>query len=305
MLAPMSTSTKLPHPFIKWAGGKRTLLPEILREIHTFLPMTDRIINSEDFVYIEPFVGGGAALFGVLLHFPNLKHAIINDINSRLICTWRQIQTDVESLIEFLSEIEKEYYSLNEEQRKDYYLLQRERFNSHTKLDVQLAGLLIFLNRTCFNGLYRVNRSDQFNVPYGRYANPKICDAENLRAVHHALKNVTILNGDFEETLSYASGKTIFYMDPPYRPLNPTSSFDTYAKDGFDDSEQERLKRFCDAVSLAGFDWIQSNSAPDDDFFDKLYADYSIRKVETKRSINCKAEKRGKLAEILMNSKRN
>ncbi|MBE6427040.1 MAG: DNA adenine methylase [Planctomycetaceae bacterium] len=253
---------------------------------------------------MEPFVGGGAVLFGVLSHFPNLSRAIINDINPELIHTWRQIQTDVDALIECLSKMEDEYTSLEETARKEYFLRQRDIFNTRREFDAQKAALLIFLNRTCFNGLYRVNRAGEFNVPFGRYTNPAICDEQNLRAVHTALQKVTILNGDFEETLAYASGKTIFYMDPPYRPLSPTSSFNTYARDGFDDEEQKRLKRFCDAISSAGFDWIQSNSAPEDNFFEELYSRYSIHRVEAKRSINSRAEKRGKLAELLINSQK-
>jgi len=200
--------------------------------------------------------------------------------------------------------MEDEYTSLEETARKEYFLRQRDIFNTRREFDAQKAALLIFLNRTCFNGLYRVNRAGEFNVPFGRYTNPAICDEQNLRAVHTALQKVTILNGDFEETLAYASGKTIFYMDPPYRPLSPTSSFNTYARDGFDDEEQKRLKRFCDAISSAGFDWIQSNSAPEDNFFEELYSRYSIHRVEAKRSINSRAEKRGKLAELLINSQK-
>jgi DNA adenine methylase len=166
---------------------------------------------------------------------------------------------------------------------------------------------MIFLNKTCFNGLYRVNKSNGFNVPIGSYNKPKICDAENLRSVSQALAKVTILNGDFEKTLSFVDDNTFVYFDPPYKPLNTTSSFNSYAKEEFNDAEQIRLKEFCDALSTRNCQWLLSNSdvkntSPDDEFFDDLFNSYNINRVWAKRSINSKSEKRGKVTELLISN---
>lgn len=183
-------------------------------------------------------------------------------------------------------------------------------FNARNAAKVTQAALFIFLNKTCYNGLYRVNRKNEFNVPIGSYKKPVICDSENLRAVSQLLQKVIILNGDFEQTLDYASGKTLFYCDPPYRPLSKTSSFNSYAQDVFDDSEQERLARFCKRIDESGYYWILSNSDPkninsDDDFFESLYGDFNIKRVSAKRFINSKGSRRGAINELLITNYRN
>ncbi|MGK7924081.1 MAG: DNA adenine methylase, partial [Spirulina sp.] len=172
---------------------------------------------------------------------------------------------------------------------------------------VVTTTLLIFLNRTCFNGLYRVNQRGLFNVPFGRYKKPKICDRENLIAVHQCLQNVKILKGDFAETLKFASPNTLFYLDPPYKPLNPTSAFTAYSQENFSDRDQLRLKDFCDKVNQKGGYFLLSNSDVqnsdrDRSFFDELYDDYTIKRVKAKRNINSKGDSRGEISEILISN---
>ena len=226
-------------PFLKWAGGKTQLLDSI----NSKFPYE----KDDAFVYIEPFVGSGAVLFWVLNNYPNLKKAIVNDINTDLMNSYKTIKTDVESLIPILKKWESEYHNLsdNQELKKEYYYPKRALFNKRTSNQAIQTALFIFLNRTCFNGLYRVNKKGEFNVPIGSYKKPRICDEGNLRAVSKVLESVEILNGDFESTIDYATENTFFYFDPPYKPLSETSSFNSYAKDEFDDNEQIRLAEFC------------------------------------------------------------
>ena len=162
--------------------------------------------------------------------------------------------------------------------------------------------MFFFLNRTCFNGLYRVNKSGLFNVPFGRYETPTICDANTIYADSQLLQKVTILTGDYTETLQYAKDKTLFYFDPPYRPLNATSSFNDYTKEAFNDLAQQRLKEFCDEVQKAGYHFMLSNSDCKDGFFDDLYLQYHIERVLASRSVNANPSKRGKLTEILVHN---
>ena len=294
---------KQPKPFLKWAGGKTQLIDVISFKI----PYK----REDSFIYIEPFVGSGAILFWILNNYPNLKKAVINDINTDLINTYKAISNSVEKIILLLKAWEKEYHDLssNEEKKKEYYYLKRDLFNSRSSKIPTHAALFIFLNRTCFNGLYRVNKKNKFNVPIGSYKKPLICNAENLRAVSLALKKVTILNGDFERTIDHAENKTCFYLDPPYKPLSNTSSFNSYAKEQFDDNEQIRLKKFCEKLDSFGYEWILSNSDvkgknPKDNFFDELYEKYQIDRVLAKRRINANPKKRGLLNELLItNSK--
>jgi DNA adenine methylase len=291
---------KIAKPFVKWAGGKTQLLDEINNTI------PDYIKNSQ-FTYIEPFVGGGAVLFWILQKYPNIEQAIINDINTDLINSYKTIKESVEELISVLKIWEKEYHSLKDklEEKKEYYYYKRSLFNSRKLDKITQTALFIFLNRTCFNGLYRVNRKNEFNVPIGSYKTPMICDEENLRAVNKVLQKVIILNGDFEDTLKYAKENTLFYFDPPYKPLSQTSSFNSYAKDEFDDNEQIRLAKFCKKIDLLGHQWILSNSDvkgkdPNDNFFDGLYSEFNIKRVLARRNINSNPNKRGELTELLI-----
>ncbi len=288
-------------PFLKWAGGKTQLLSDIEQRF----PYG----KDEKFTFIEPFVGSGAVLFWVLNHFPNVQQCVINDINTDLINTYYTIRNDVDALIEQLDVWQSEYHALalDKEHKKAYYYQKRSDFNTKEQPQIQQAALFIFLNRTCFNGLYRVNRSGGFNVPIGSYKTPKICDAANLRKVSEALQKVTILQGDFEHTLEYAQDNTMFYLDPPYKPLSASSSFNAYAKDEFNDDEQRRLREFCDALSEQNYPWILSNSdvsqVEANDFFDRLYSGYHINRVLAKRAINSNSGKRGNIHELLISNR--
>lgn len=286
-------------PFVKWVGGKTQLIDDIQKS----LPADLR--NKHDLTYVEPFVGGGAVLFWILQEYPNITKAVINDINAELICTYHVIRDDVESLITELSRIQSEYIQLDSEQRKEYFLKKRSLFNSKNKSEVETASLFIFLNRTCFNGLYRVNSKGEFNVPHGKYSNPKICDEVTLRADSALLKNVEILCGDFAQTGKYAGNNVLYYFDPPYRPLTDTSAFTSYTTDGFDDAEQTRLRDFCDEIARNKSLFVASNSDPknvdgEDKFFDKLYEMFSIKRVSAARMINSKGDGRGAISEIMI-----
>lgn len=287
-------------PFIKWAGGKTQLLPTI----DSFLPAT--MSGENDVTYIEPFVGGGAMLYYMLQRYPQIKRAVINDINPHLTTTYKVIRDNPHGLIDRLATIQTEFKEIREyEDQKAYYLRLRKNFNEAKLSDVEEAAHMIFLNRTCFNGLYRENSKGGFNVPFGRYLNPTICDTELILADSELLQRVEILNGDFSQTGDYARGYTLFYFDPPYRPLDATSSFNTYVKESFNDSEQLRLKEYYSELSRQGNFALLSNSDckgknPDDDFFDSLYKDFFIERVQAKRCINANPTKRGTLTELLI-----
>lgn len=288
-------------PFVKWVGGKTQLLDDIKKTL------PHNLSQIKDVTYIEPFVGGGAVLFWILQEYPNITRAIINDINEELICTYRVIKSDVENLILELTRIQTEYLALDEIARKDYFLSLRERYNEKNNSDIETAALFIFLNRTCFNGLYRVNSKGKFNVPHGRYTNPKICDEETLRADSAVLQRVEILCGDFSQTGIYADDNVLYYFDPPYRPLTDTSAFTSYAKEGFDDAEQMRLRDFCEQISKHKSLFVASNSDPqnvdnEDNFFDHLYKRFSIKRVSAARMINSKGNGRGAISEIMISN---
>jgi DNA adenine methylase len=291
-----------PKPFLKWVGGKTQLIKEIDQLI------TDQFSYDQNFTYIEPFIGGGAILFHVLTKFPQINGCIINDINPSLINTYQIIKEDYQMLINFLLEIQEKYYGLvSVEEKKEFYLEKRKEFNTSNQETsiVKKTALLIFLNKTCFNGLYRVNKKGQFNVPFGKYEKPKICDQDNIISVHHYLQKVKILQGDFAETLSYATNSTIFYLDPPYKPINVTSAFTSYAQDSFNDQDQIKLKLFCDQINEQGNYFILSNSDiknfnQENNFFDELYQQYKIKRVKARRSINSKGDQRGEIFELLI-----
>ena len=296
----MKYLSKKAKPFLKWAGGKTQLIEQIKNNL-------PEIVFKEKFTYIEPFVGSGAVLFWLLSEFPNMRKAIINDINKELIDTYEVIAQNPHDLISILEILQNEYHELegNQEDKKQYYYEKRNLFNSREQGKIEQSALFIFLNRTCFNGLYRVNRKNEFNVPIGSYKKPTICDRENIMAVSDALQKVEIICGDFEQTVEYAGENTLFYFDPPYKPLNQTSSFNSYTKNEFDDKEQIRLRDFCDKLAKKGHQWILSNSdvkGKDDNnhFFDELYADFHIERVLAKRNINANPEKRGVLSELLI-----
>ena len=292
-------------PFLKWAGEKT----QLINDIKKVLP---KEFTKYKFNYIEPFVGSGAVLFWMLNNFPKIEKAIINDINADLTNTYKVISHSPFELISILNQFQNEYHSLedNSEIKKEYYLEKRENFNSRKFSNTEQAAFFIFLNRTCFNGLYRVNKNNFFNVPIGSYKKPTICDAENILAVSESLKKVEILTGDYQQTLDFAERPALFYFDPPYKPLSKTSSFNSYSKDDFNDDEQIRLRDFCKKLDSLNHHWILSNSDLkgkdiNDNFFDDLYSDFNIQRIEAKRSINANPEKRGKLTELLITNRTN
>ena len=289
-------------PFLKWAGGKTQLLSDIEKALPNDLKNTDNL------TYIEPFVGSGAVMFWFLKRYKNVKRAIINDINSNLTNAYHVIKHQPHELIALLTKYQNAYDNLaSEESRRDMFLDKRLIFNEKHKDILQNTALMIFLNKTCFNGLYRVNSKNGFNVPFGKYEKPRICDSETILADSAILQNVTILNGDYANTLNYAEGSTFFYLDPPYKPLTKTASFTSYSSDMFDDSQQERLADFCHLLDLKNHSWLLSNSdvkniEVQNDYFDDLYANFNIQRVQAKRSINSDATKRGSIYELLISN---
>lgn len=244
----IESEEKTVKPFLKWAGGKGQLLKEIAR----YYPFADGRIAK----YAEPFVGGGAVLFDILSKY-DLKEVYISDINAELMNTYRVIRDDIDALIEMLYALQNDFIPLNTHNRKAYYMKKRERFNElkacgSENLNVEKAALMIFLNKTCFNGLFRVNKKGLFNVPMGSYKNPMICDENNLRAVSAKLQKVTIVCGDYKEAADFIDETTFVYFDPPYRPITNTSSFTAYTENLFNDEQQIELAQFFDDMHRKG-----------------------------------------------------
>ena len=288
-------------PFIKWVGGKGQLLSEINKLYPVEL---GKNINK----YAEIFVGGGAVLFDILSKY-KLDEVYISDKNLELINTYKSIRDNVDILIKSLKGMEEQYIPLDNENRKDYYYKKREEYNSlkiNSEVNnIEKAVLFIFLNKTCFNGLYRVNKKGEFNVPMGAYKKPKICDEENLKNVSLALKKVKIIYADYRESESFIDEKTLVYIDPPYRPLNITSSFTSYTENDFNDKEQIELAEYINVLNKKGAKIVISNSDPknndiDDNFFDKLYKNYNINRVKATRMLNSNASLRGAINELLI-----
>ncbi|MBN1432644.1 MAG: DNA adenine methylase [Methanomicrobiaceae archaeon] len=294
-------------PFLKWAGGKTQLLEELTNR----LPVD--IGNGGITSFIEPFIGGGAVFFHLnSLH--SFRECHIFDSNPELVLAYTVLRDDPEDLIDCLASMAGEYLSLDESGRSDYYYDIRDRFNKgreaisfwrYSKEWIPRAAELIFMNRTCYNGLFRVNSKGGFNVPFGRYKNPKILNSDLLRTDSGVLSNTKIHPGDFADSLRYVREDSFVYFDPPYRPLNSTSSFTSYSSGGFDDESQRRLADFFKKCDKKGAKIMLSNSDPknvdpEDDFFDDLYGDFRIERVPAKRMINSDAGKRGEVSEILV-----
>lgn len=297
----MKSEERRVKPFLKWAGGKS----QLLTEIEKYYPFSNPSITK----YAEPFVGGGAVLFDILGKY-HLDEVYISDVNAELINTYRVVQNQVEPLIQSLSTLQNKYIPLDKDARKAFYLEQRAQFNNLKaqayKTDhLEKAVLMIFLNRTCFNGLFRVNKKGQFNVPIGDYKNPMICDAENLRAVSDVLQGVQIVCADYHASEHFIDNHTFAYFDPPYRPLTVTSSFTSYTENEFDDQAQIELADFVTKMRQKGALTLSSNSDPQninitDRFFDDLYSLYDIKRVEAARMINSNRNARGKIHELLI-----
>ena len=264
------------YPIVKWVGGKRQLMFELLKN----MPET---YNR----YFEPFIGGGALFFEL-----QPQNGYISDMNEELINLYTVVRDDVYNLIDDLNkhEISKEYFL------KIRNLDRTEKYNKLS--DIQKASRFIYLNRTCFNGMYRVNSQGQFNVPFGNYKNPRIVDAENLINCSKLLKNTEICCGDFSKILSKVKKDDFVYFDPPYVPLNETSSFTSYTRDGFDIDMQFKLRDVCDELDSMGVKFMLSNS--DTKLINELYSNYEIKKVFASRAINANGKGRGKITEVLV-----
>ncbi len=301
---PVDTRHVSIKPFVKWAGGKSQLLNEI-KKIYPD-ELGKRITK-----YAEPFVGGGAVLFDILSNY-KLDKLYIGDLNAELINAYQIIKNDVQELITVLKRLSKEYFSFCDEQKKEYYYSTRKRFNSlklsqNDSHSIEKAALFIFLNKTCFNGLYRVNKKGLFNVPVGSYKNPTICDEDNLLNISDALKKVIIVCGDYRLSDGFIDEDTFVYFDPPYRPLSETASFTSYTKNNFGDEEQIELAKYVYKLEQRGAKIVISNSDPKnlekkDEFFDKLYSTYQINRVFATRMINCNGNSRGKIKELLIST---
>lgn len=294
---------KVVKPFMKWAGGKG----QLLSEIQTYYPFQKGRITR----YAEPFVGGGAVLFDILSTY-DLDDIYISDINADLINAYWVIRDDVELLVKLLQAMQREFLPMSPEERKIYYLKHREGFNrlkqcKENESPIEKAALLIFLNRTCFNGLFRVNKKGLFNVPMGAYKSPLICDMDNLFSVSEKLKSVNIHCGDYRESESFIDENTFVYIDPPYRPISATASFTAYSENAFDDEAQRELAGFVEEIHRKGATILISNSDPtnydsQDTFFDSIYSSYTIRRVEAARMINSDSKSRGKIRELLISN---
>lgn len=269
-------------PILKWVGGKRQLLADIMP-----------LINRNCSTYVEPFIGGGAVFFEL-----QPKKAIINDYNSELINVYLTIKNSPEELI---AELEK--HESNNSEEYFYETRSIDRTDEYNEMDnIQKAARVIYLNKTCYNGLYRVNAAGQFNSPYGKYKNPNITNATMIRGMSKYLNkaNIVIKQGDYKETLKGLRKGAFVYLDPPYMPISSSSSFTGYTENGFSYDNQVELKKECDKLRDKGISFLQSNS--DCKEIRELYKEYEIRTVQAKRSINSNASKRGEISEVLIYS---
>lgn len=295
-------------PYLKWAGGKTQLLDELVKRLPAEIRESGEIDS-----YVEPFVGGGAMFFYLKSKF-DVKHAYIYDINPELVIGYSSIKRSTASLIKILKKNEADYNDRSDLERSELFYQVREEYNrqlpdfnfdKYNKEWVNRTAQMIFLNKTCFNGLFRQNSKGEFNVPFGKYKNPKICDATNLKEVSRALKGVEIECSDFSASKPHIGKGTFVYLDPPYRPLNTTSSFTGYAKDGFDDNDQKRLAKYFRDMGKRGAYLMLSNSDPKNEnpkdiFFEKLYRSFRIDRALATRMINCDASKRGSIYELII-----
>ena len=306
----MITALKQAKPFMKWAGGKG----QLLSQFKTYFPLE---LNGKGVIkhYYEPFLGSAAVFFRVKQNC-KLKDAFINEFNPEIYLCYTAIQNSVEKVIKSLRALEKKYYSFDSVAQEELYYEIRYKYNAtrknvsfkHSQIKNYLnrVASTIFLNRTCFNGLYRVNSKGDFNVPFGRYENPTICNEDNLRAVSELLQGAVITNDDFGVVERQIKASSFVYFDPPYRPLNKTSNFTSYSVSEFNDSEQQRLSTvFKKLNNINGVKLMLSNSDPknedkDDNFFDKLYNGFRIKRLKARRMINCDASKRREINEILV-----
>jgi len=294
-------------PFLKWAGGKGQLI-EKFQALYPKQLKQKKIKN-----FFEPFLGSGAVFFDIAQNY-GIDTACLYDINEELILTYRVIQQDVSKLLDFLYRYQRNYLKLDGKKRTEFFYEQRvnynlQRFNidynNYSEQWFPRAAQLIFLNRTCYNGLYRVNSKGEFNSPAGDYVNPTICDEENLLAVHRVLQIAEIKRADFRQVVADLKTKSFVYFDPPYRPISNTANFKSYSRQPFADPEQIQLAKLFKQLDKLGAQVMLSNSDPRnnnpaDDFFDTLYRGYTITRIPAKRMINSNPKKRGAINEIVV-----
>ena len=301
----MITTAQQVRPFLKWAGGKG----QLINQIKEFLP-PEFVSKKRIEKYFEPFLGGGAVFFWLAQEY-KINKAFLYDVNPEIVTAYQVIRDKVKDLISELKILEKNYKRISKVGREGFFYSCRANYNNFISKKtrnhiIRRSALMIFLNKTCFNGLFRVNSQGLFNVPFGRYENPRICDETNLLAVHEVLKNAEIECKDFSYCLDKTDRNSLVYFDPPYRPISKTANFTGYIKGGFNDNDQRRLKETCDKLTRRGVKIILSNSDPknndiEDNFFDNLFKrNYKIERLKATRMINCQAERRGMLNEILV-----
>jgi DNA adenine methylase len=271
-----------PRPIVKWVGGKGQLLSQLQ-------PLFPKKFNN----YFEPFLGGGAVFFHLR---PSQAH--LNDLNKKLIGALESIQTDPEGVIKILENLQDEFHSRSPEKQKELFYFLRNKFNFEKNHKLEKAAILIFLNKTCFNGMYRENSKGEFNTPFGSYKNPTILDEENVLAVSDALRNVRLTSLPFENAVEDAKRGDFVYFDPPYHPLTKTANFTGYHENDFREDDQIRLSEMFKKLDKKGCYIMLSNS--DTRFIKNLYKGFRIEKVLANRQINCKATGRGKINELVI-----
>ncbi|MBE6498656.1 MAG: Dam family site-specific DNA-(adenine-N6)-methyltransferase [Methanobrevibacter sp.] len=303
---------KMPKPFLKWAGGKK----QVIKFIDRNLPQNIKdsgVIDS----YFEPFLGGGAIFFHLANKY-KIKYAYLGDINKELILTYLVVKKNPKKLISQLKVYSDEYLPLDSDSRKEYYYGIRNEFNDNldnfdyenfSNDHILRASQMIFLNRTCFNGLYRVNKGGKFNVPIGKYKNPQICNEENILNVSEVLKGVNIICEDYAESEALIEQDSFVYLDPPYLPIKK-NSFTSYNSEGFGIKEQMELSEYCKRIDEKGAKFILSNSDPknhdpSNNFFEDTYGNLNLKKfdykrIKVRRSINSNGNKRGSINELLL-----
>ncbi|HSO87406.1 MAG TPA: Dam family site-specific DNA-(adenine-N6)-methyltransferase [Draconibacterium sp.] len=301
------TSEPIAKPFLKWAGGKG----QLLNQFRDFYPA--ELKSGKISRFFEPFIGGGAVFFDVVQKY-NIQSAYLYDINQELILTYRVIQQNVYQLIEILYSFQKKYEKLDDKTQSEFYYQTRAEFNqnllkvNYSKYNdewILRAAQIIFMNKTCFNGLFRLNQKGEFNVPAGRYKNPKILDEQNLVKVSKLLSIAEIKNAGFADVENDITDNAFVYFDPPYRPISKTSDFTSYSKYKFEDDEQRQLSDLFQRLNKRGIKQMLSNSDPrnndpSDNFFDEIYKDYTISRIPALRMINSNAAKRFAINEIIV-----
>lgn len=280
------TVSEYAKPFVKWVGGKGKLISEL-----------EKYFPKKFNRYFEPFVGGGALFFQIKQKY-NVGFSGINDINKKLITTYKQIQINPKKIISLLKNIETEYKKLSLIEQEKYFYDTREKYNKENINDITTAGYLIFLNKTCFNGMYRENSKGEYNIPFGDQKNPTICDEKNILAVSKCLKKTKITNLPFENAIKDCKRGDFVYFDPPYHPINTTSNFTSYHKNTFGPDEQKKLRDVFVSLTKKGCFVILSNS--NTEFIKILYKDFNINYLSAARSINSKSNGRGKIKEIVV-----